>query len=99
MPYRSAWQTWRVVTPGEHRPSQPAQATQGQTNGDFRSLMQTARVQKRLSIAELAARVRCDANVIADFERGEGVIDDQLRNAIKRELAIPRESQVFFARP
>lgn len=88
--YRPLWQHWDLVRPeGTGAPasclllpsSRPASL-------DWRSRMQTARVERRMSISELAARVKCDASALAAFERGEEIMDASVQQRLKQALGV-----------
>ena len=90
--YAPVWQTWTPV----HTPSSRAPSASGTDEGavsasgvaSMRERMQIARIDRRLSIHELACRVKCDAATLAAFERGDEVIDDDLQRRIRTALAL-----------
>jgi ribosome-binding protein aMBF1 (putative translation factor) len=53
---------------------------------DVRQRVQTARIKRRLTVHELAQRVFCDADQIAAFERGEGILSDEIQKRVFEEL-------------
>ena len=55
---------------------------------EWRGRMQTARVERRLSIADLAARVHVDVARLAGLERGDEVVDAETRARIERALGL-----------
>ena len=52
----------------------------------LRERMQISRIERRMTIDELARALRCDAEVLAGFERGEEVITESLQTTIRRVL-------------
>ena len=54
----------------------------------IRERMQISRIQKRLTVHELAQRVRCDVETLAAFERGEGLVADDVQHRIVSELRL-----------
>lgn len=57
-------------------------------SSDWRERIQTARIERRLSISELAEKVQCDAPTLAAFERGAEVVDAELMGKLRRELGV-----------
>jgi transcriptional regulator with XRE-family HTH domain len=55
---------------------------------DLRERMQIARIQNRLTVHELAQRVRCDVETLAAFERGEGLVADDVQMRIVAALRL-----------
>lgn len=87
--YREVWQIWELVKP------QPETVLKDvveqdvlERNNTFRFKMQTARIEKRMSIAELASAVKCEVALLASFERGLEVIDSQMQSELRRILNI-----------
>lgn len=87
--YKEVWQVWELVKP------QPETVVKDvvehdvlERNNTFRFKMQTARIEKRMSIAELAAAVKCEVALLASFERGLEVIDSQMQSELRKILNI-----------
>lgn len=59
----------------------------GQTQ-DVRARVQMARIDRRWSIDELAARAQCPVDVLAAFERGDEVVSDDTLRRIKTTLRL-----------
>jgi ribosome-binding protein aMBF1 (putative translation factor) len=89
--YHEVWQTWTLVqrTPVVEEASS---ATSGPLTSNpivrMRERMQIARVRRRLSISELAARVDCDVHTLSGFERGDEVVDDVTQRRIAKILGL-----------
>ena len=90
--YAPVWQTWTLL---RHRPTTSATAatTAGAavvapTQTTLRERMQIARIQNRLTVHELAQRTGCDVETLASFERGEGVVSDDVQRRICAELRL-----------
>lgn len=92
--YKPVWTTWHIVRPhraGEapHGGAPPEVAVPE----DLRLRVQTARIQRRLSVSALAARVQAErggglatADLLAAFERGEQVLAPEIQRAVRRAL-------------
>lgn len=55
---------------------------------DFRLQVQTARIERRWSIADLGSRVQCDVETLAAFERGDEVLDHAVVSRVRRILQL-----------
>lgn len=90
--YSSVWQTWDILQPN----SQPQCATHendvaesdGTSTLSQRQSMQKRRIELRLSIPLLAERIKCDASVLAAFERGDDILQNDTYMALKKELKL-----------
>lgn len=90
--YVPVWQTWSLLRK-RPTPSTSSAATDATTllvtrTKDLRERMQIARIQNRLTVHELAQRVRCDVETLAAFERGEGLVADDVQRRIVSELRL-----------
>ena len=56
-------------------------------NTTERHLLQQQRIEKRMSITQLAREVQCDVNTIASYERGDEVINNDLVDRISKALS------------
>tara|TARA_B110001452_G_scaffold130958_1_gene108777 strand:- start:6676 stop:7053 length:378 start_codon:yes stop_codon:yes gene_type:complete len=92
--YVPVWQTWTLL---RQRPTPPASTNSSSTTDpmmlvartqDLRERMQISRIQNRLTVHELAKRVQCDVETLASFERGDGLISDEVQKRIVGELRI-----------
>ena len=52
----------------------------------LRERMQIARIERRMTIDDLAQTLRCDADTLAGFERGDEVLTEALQRTIRRIL-------------
>ena len=52
----------------------------------LRERMQIARIERRMTINDLAQILRCDADTLGDFERGDEVLTEALQRTIRRVL-------------
>lgn len=94
--YAPVWQTWNLLCQRPSPTSQPLDDGASNTShpvlttrsADLRERMQIARIQARLTIHELAQRVRCDVETLASFERGEGVVNDEVQRRLCKELRL-----------
>jgi ribosome-binding protein aMBF1 (putative translation factor) len=95
--YREAWQTWTPVRrpPSEPPPAAPAGArrpdqrdTARRAEEAWRHRVQVARVDRQWSIAELGARVQCDVETLAAFERGDALLDEPARRRVAAALEL-----------
>lgn len=91
--YVPVWQTWNLIRSCAKTNVAP-NATDTSSNTavapsrDLRERVQIARIQKRLTVHELAERVRCDVETFASFERGEGVVSNEVQQRLISELGI-----------
>lgn len=100
--YVPVWQTWSFVGRTGPRTALESERTatalegtrpwQGVTHTtpaeEFRLRLQTARIDRRMSIAELAQRVRCDVETLSAFERGTEVIDADMQARLRSVLGL-----------
>lgn len=90
--YVPVWQTWNLIST-RSRTSTDISTTSSSTtvvasSRVLRERMQIARIQNRLTVHELAQRVRCDVETLAAFERGEGVVSDEVQARLVSELRL-----------
>lgn len=88
--YRAVWQTWKVVDSTAEVESKPVDAP-CEAEGDFRHRVQTARVQRRWSIADLASKVGCPVDRLVEFERGEDVLDEVTKDKVRNALNVAQD--------
>ena len=86
--YRRAWQTWdlvqvRRVTSLE---TEPVQATSHDVH--LRHRVQKARIERRMSMADLAAHVGVDADRLAAFERGDELLPSDVEARVRSKLGV-----------
>ena len=88
--YVPVWQTWSLIrTRSRTSTDTPSSSTTVVARSqDLRERMQIARIQNRLTVHELAQRVRCDVETLAAFERGEGVVSDEVQTRLVSELRL-----------
>ncbi|MEC7000297.1 MAG: hypothetical protein VXX04_00515 [Actinomycetota bacterium] len=89
--YRPRWQTWSLVTRRVSDIDTPAatRAPEEVSSANvLRERVQIARIDRRLSIVELAAMVQCDADHLAAFERGDGIMDTSTQGRLRRTLGV-----------
>lgn len=87
--YKEVWQVWELVKPqAETVLKDVVEQDVLERNNTFRFKMQTARIEKRMSIAELASAVKCEVALLASFERGLEVIDSQMQSELRKILNI-----------
>jgi len=55
---------------------------------NVREKVQIARIERRMSVAQLAQATRCDVETLAAFERGDEVLSAQVVDALRRELQL-----------
>ena len=93
--YAPVWQTWSLVReePRDRAPARDARgtcATGGSLRAgqDLRERMQISRIQSRTTISELSQQVGCDVESLAAFERGEGVLGEDVQRRIRTHLRL-----------
>ena len=97
--YRRVYQTWNLVKnntfhKGESNAvvTDPIQSIISLT--EMRHLVQMARVERCLSIHDLATMVCTSPEVIAAFERGDDVPNEEVQKSIKRVLCIDSNGKI-----
>ena len=97
--YHRTWLSWTTVNPvaasGSER-VRPAEATHTplsiaentNTESALRSRVQIARIERLWSVMDLGAQVQCDGALIADYERGRGVLDPAVMHRMRRVLSV-----------
>jgi hypothetical protein len=81
------WQTWTMLHPPLARPRLPEAGGAGGgivCGPSFRARVQKMRVNKRLSVHDLSATVRCDPAQLAAFERGETILPQEANSRLLR---------------
>jgi|APCry1669189034_1035192.scaffolds.fasta_scaffold12412_3 ribosome-binding protein aMBF1 (putative translation factor) len=98
--YVSVWETWELVsTAATHAidvdllatPTESSTTTDvgGVQEGQrLRERVQRARIEQRMSIAALAMNVTTTSEVLAAFERGDGILDSDLQKRVTRFLKL-----------
>ena len=85
--YRSVWQTWNVVST-----SRPVVAVPSlhdvESSETLRRRVQRARVERRISIFDLSALVRCAPEQLAAYERGDEALRPDVLQGICRHLSV-----------
>lgn len=91
--YRPVYQTWSFVRPphglssvssashtasDETSTARRGPATNQDAPRNLRARVQESRIARRWSINTLAVHAKCDPVALADFERGEQVLDDDV---------------------
>lgn len=91
--YKPVWTTWHIVRPQRAASIPEATAEAAAPPEDMRRRVQTARVQRRMSVSALAVRVQTErggalvtADLLAGFERGEQVLAPEIQRAVRHAL-------------
>ena len=93
--YAPVWQTWNVVRPqatptstipDKGRSMRPSSEDVGVATSSLRERMQIARIERRMTIDDLANALKCDAETLAGFERGDEILPESLQKTIRRVL-------------
>lgn len=80
MPYHEVFQTWQMVRERRAVHSTVEGTTPAPPPADLRFKSQTTRVEKQMTVAELAVHVQCSPETLTAFERGDEILaPDQLR--------------------
>ena len=90
--YRPVFQTWNMLRSPTTTGTPPVTATSEDVvkptmEESTRHTIQKLRIQKRMSIAELAEAVHCDVETLAAYERGDEVLDAAIVKTIERTLS------------
>jgi ribosome-binding protein aMBF1 (putative translation factor) len=85
--YRPLFLTWQLLQPTRAAPpsSAPTSAAAA-AEPPLRQRVQTARIERRWTVAELAQRVRVDEETLAAFERGDEVLASELQRRLRQAL-------------
>lgn len=92
--YKAVWQTWDLVRPrttavvGDRAATDASAAAASSEHRDWRQQVQTARVERRWSVSDLAVQVQCDAETLAAFERGDEILAPDVQRRIRRALGL-----------
>lgn len=95
--YRAVYQTWNLVRSRAPPTLDMGEASQSNSSSQndgkrgpvhLRLRVQTARIERRWSIADLAAQVQCDPSTLAAFERGDEVLTFELQQRLRRILPL-----------
>lgn len=84
--YKQAWQTWTMVRPNGGVKEDAVGAITERVK--FRQRVQQARIEQRLSVADLAAQSRCDIETLAAFERGDEVLSPEVQKRLRALLGL-----------
>lgn len=77
--HRSVWQTWSLCKPSQN----PTASVQDAGQVELRARVQRARVERHMTITALSEELQCDTELLARFERGEGVLDWNLQTRLR----------------
>lgn len=83
--WTSVWQTWAFVHPTRETPLETV-ACGTQRTQTLREDVQTARIQQRMTVFDLAQKTGIDAEVLGAYERGKTVLDARAQTTLKRVL-------------
>jgi len=84
--HRTVHQTWTFSDAAAPPPPSCVQESVARASegAEFRRNLQRCRLAKEWSIAQVSEAVRCSAQDLADYERGEGVVDREVEGRLKR---------------
>ena len=89
MAYREVFQTWSFVRVAAAPPLAVANDTPVErASEEWRHTVQKARIDRRWSVADLAARIQCDTETLAAFERGTHLLDEGVQRRLRAELRL-----------
>lgn len=89
--YRQVWQTWKLVRPKSQVAVSESTAEVTTVTYEVRFKVQQSRIDQHLSISDLAARIpHCDAQTLAAFEGGTGVLSEIMMRDLCKILNIVR---------
>ena len=83
------WQTWTLVskTPQVETVFEDTAEHSG-LQDEMRYKVQVARIDMRMSVVQLAAAAKCDADTLAGYERGDEVLNSDILARIQRVLRL-----------
>lgn len=88
--YKTVHQTWRFVRAAPHSEEEVTDAaakTAQDTTLSTRHRLQRLRIENRVSIPRLAEMIKCDANIISAYERGDETLGDDVVQKMERVLS------------
>lgn len=91
MPYRYAYQTWDLIRNCEKSKTVEVEQEGGgreSKNEDVRQRLQTARIERRISVSDLAGMIECDADALAAFERGERLLPPETMRRLVEKMGV-----------
>ena len=91
--YSAVWQSWDLIQPIHLNPEnttfvESTDSSHNNSTEDVRQNVQRIRIDKRLSIPVLAAQIKCDANTLAAFERGDDILPHDVYKRLLKELKL-----------
>lgn len=92
--YVETRQTWTMVTPARRAPAPASGEVQRSSthavNGadELRFRAQQTRIERCMSVFDVATAVKCDAKQISDFERGDGLLRDDVEKRLRTLLRL-----------
>lgn len=91
--YREVFQTWNFVrTPTAPMLATASDAPAERDSEEWRHVVQKARIGRRWSVSDLAARIECDAETLAAFERGTHLLEEGVQRRLRSELKLSDNS-------
>ena len=91
--YSPVWQSWDLVTvcnQSTERSENNGMQLDPKKNmvANVREDVQKARIAKGLSISALASLITCDIITLADFERGNDILPENVHKRLLKELEL-----------
>lgn len=90
--YLPTWQIWEMIRPQPRGDAASMDGDETLVNNDsrraVRERVQIARIEQRMTVNELANRVKCDTDTIVAFECGDEILSEELQRRIRMELRI-----------
>lgn len=91
--YVRVYQTWELVSKITTRDAFTKSEVKDESVQDTRHLIQMARVDKGMSIQDLAFQVNCDPQTLSSFERGDDVVSEEVYLRVKNVLDLGSKRQ------
>lgn len=80
--YQEVWSTWSVTAPATKKTAVPHEAVVQDApvnpRGEMRFRVQERRIERCMSISEVAKIIQCDERVLASYERGKLILRDEV---------------------
>ena len=87
MEYKKVWQTWSLCNAHERKQEElETNFVVDEAKSEMRHRVQKARIAKRMSLQDLSQVVKCDIESLASYERGDGVISNDVLERIMKSL-------------
>ena len=88
--YTEVWSSWSLVEPpvAARLPFVTSKEDTTNPKDEMRFRVQQRRIERCMSIADVAQQIQCDERVLAEYERGRLILRDDVVNHLKKLLRL-----------